>query len=225
MKKANILWILMDAIFLIIFNVIVFLLIQEHTTVFWISYGFIHFSYIMLIVSSAFTPKTRNGLVFGYPIAYISSVYFFVEFFVGILFFTIGKNNINAAVIVQLIIAGLYGITFISNLIANEKTVEDEQQRQEHIMYIKIAIGEMNNIMQQAQGAKVRKKVEKVYDAVKSSQVKTYPALAGIERNIIEDIRRLEIAVVQNIEEDVYMLADQILTLIDERNRKIRLFH
>ncbi len=225
MKKMNVLWIMLDTIFLIVFNIIVFLLIYEHTAVFWISYVFIHFSYIMLVISSGFIPKTRNALVFGYPIIYISSVYFFVEFFCGILFFTLGKDYTNTAIVVQLIIAGLYGIIFVSNLIANEQTIEDEQQREKDIIYIKMAIGEMNNVLQQAQDIKVRKNIEKVYDAVKSSQVKTYPALAEIERDIIKAINRLKIAVVQNAEEDINMLSEQILTLVKERNQKIKLLH
>ena len=51
MKKTNVLWIMLDLIFLIVFNVTVFLLIREYTVAFWVSYAFITFSYIMMIIS------------------------------------------------------------------------------------------------------------------------------------------------------------------------------
>lgn len=225
MKKTNILWIILDLIFLIVFNAVVFLLVNKYTATFWISCAFINFSYIMLIISALFIPKTKNAVVLGYPIAYISSMYFVLEIIVGIFFLTVGKSNIKFAIITQLIISGLYGITFIANLIANEKNVEDERRREEQIMYIKTAISEVHSIMKEIKDPKLRKKVEKVYDALKSSQVRTYPELANIEVNIVNNIEKLEIATKQNLEGDIDKIIHEILKMINERNQKIKLLY
>lgn len=222
MKKINILSIILDLIFLIVFNAVVFLLTNEYTPAFWISYVFINFSYIMMIMSPVFMPKTKNVAVFGYPVAYISFVYFLVEFFTGIFFLTIGKYNTKYAFIVQLIVTGFYGVTFISNLIANERTIEDEGKRQEEIMYIKMAILEVDSIMKQIKDSNLRKKVEKVYDALRSSQVRTYPELYDIENDIDKNITSLDRAVKQNLEDEINNIIYKILKLIDERNQKIK---
>lgn len=56
-----------DPGFLVIFNVVVFLTTSEFTVAFWVSYGFIHFAYLMLVISCSAMPKAKMRLYWDIP--------------------------------------------------------------------------------------------------------------------------------------------------------------
>ena len=90
MNKKNVLWILLDLVFLVVFNVVFFVASgTQHPASVWISYGFIHFAYIMLLVTPFLIRKSSSAAVFGFSLYSISSTYFFVAFIAGIVFILI----------------------------------------------------------------------------------------------------------------------------------------
>lgn len=98
MKKTNGLWIMLYLIFLIIFNAVFFIAGgSEHPASVWVSYGFIHFSYLMLVVTPFLVRKETSAAVFGFSLYTISSVYFFVELVTGIIFILISSESYKAA--------------------------------------------------------------------------------------------------------------------------------
>ena len=121
MNKKRTLWILLDLVFLIVFNVVFFVAGgTEHSASVWISYGFIHFAYIMLLITPFLIRKSTNTAVLGFPLYSISSAYFIVVFVVGLIFIFTHPDSYKAALIVQVIIAGIYAVMLISHMIANE---------------------------------------------------------------------------------------------------------
>ena len=68
MNKKQVLWILLDLVFFIIFNVVFFVAGgTEHKASVWISYAFIHVAYIMLVITPLLVRKTTNKAVLGFP--------------------------------------------------------------------------------------------------------------------------------------------------------------
>ena len=136
MKKINALWIILDLIFLVIFNAIFFIVGGvEHYLSVWLSYGFIHFAYFMLLLTPLFIRRGKSAVVFGFSLYSISSGYFLVEFITGIIFILISPEKYKVSLLVQLCIAGLYGIILIANMIANEHTANADEKRHYQIEY------------------------------------------------------------------------------------------
>ena len=114
---------LLDLVFLIVFNVVFFVAGgTDHPASVWISYGFIHLAYIMLLITPFLIRKSTNTAVLGFPLYSISSAYFIVAFIVGLIFIFTHPESYKAALIVQVIIAGIYAVMLISHMIANEST-------------------------------------------------------------------------------------------------------
>jgi len=87
MKKANSFLTILELIFLVIFNVLFFVLGGFiHNAIVWTSYVLIHFSYIMLLLIPRLIHKGKSSSVFGFSLYIISVIYFLVEFFIGITF-------------------------------------------------------------------------------------------------------------------------------------------
>ena len=227
MKKTNVLWAILDLIFLIIFNVLFFVLgegiVGQNASV-WISYGFIHFAYLMLLLTPKLIQTGKSAAVFGFSLYSISAAYFLLEFVTGIIFILISHENYKAALITQLCIAGLYGILLVSHMLANEYTAEAEEKRQPQILYIKNASAQLKGLLDSINDKETRKKVERVYDVLNSSPVKSHPSLAQKENEILQSIKEIEYAVTTGNKESIISTSNSLLFLINERNNLLKTF-
>jgi signal transduction histidine kinase len=222
-KKTNVLWIILDLIFLVIFNVFFFVLGGvEHNVSVWISYGFIHFSYFMLLLTPLLIRKGKSSAVFGFSLYSISSLYFIIEFITGIIFILVSPDNYTAALLVQIGIAGLYGIILISHIIANEHTADVKEKRQYQVAYVKDASAKLKGLLESISDKDLKKKVERVYDAIYSSPVKSHPNLAQMEYHILESIYELEDAVSNGNKDNIISLANSLLVAVNERNMQLK---
>jgi len=223
MKKKK-LWFILGLIFPLIFNIFFFVLGgREHNASVWISYSFIHFAYFMLIQTRIFIRKGKSATVFGFSLYSISSVYFLIVFVIGIFFILISPLSHTAALLIQLFIMGLYGIIFISNIIANEHTRKNEKKRSSEIVFVKEASAKLKNLLEKINDKESKKKVERVYDAVYSSPVKSHYNLTEIEDRMLHSIDALENEVSAENNENITTLANSLLNQINERNVRLKL--
>jgi signal transduction histidine kinase len=226
MKKTNLLWIILDLIFLVIFNAVFFVAGGvDHNVSVWVSYGFIHFAYLMLLLTPALVRRGKNASVFGFSLYSVSSAYFLLELVVGVVFILISPGSYKAALLVQLCVAGIYGIALISNMIANEHTADAEEKRQYQIEYVKNASAELKGLLETVSDKDAKKKVEKVYDALYSSPVKSHPNLAQMESQILISVNELRGVVSLGEKEKIITLADSLLIAVNERNRQLKMFN
>lgn len=223
MNKKTILWVLLDLVFLAIFNTVFFVVGgTEHTASVWISYGLIHFAYLMVVATPLLVRKGSSSAVFGFSIYTVSSTYFFIEFIIGLIFIFINDESYKASLIVQIIIAGIYLIFLLSNLIANESTADSIEQHEKEGAYIKQAASSVKLLLNKTDNKKVNKKLEKVYDELHSSPSKSDNSVRIIEQSILEKIDELESAVNNNNENSIIGKSNEIISLIKERNSKLR---
>ena len=162
MNKKNVLWLLLDLVFLVIFNVVFFVLGgTEHPASVWISYGFIHFSYIMLLITPKLIRKSSSSAVFGFSLYSISSAYFLIAFIVGVIFVFVRSESYKVSLVSQVIIAGLYLIMLISHMIANEHTADSIERHEMELQYVKESSAKIKGIMGSVEDRKLKKQIEK----------------------------------------------------------------
>lgn len=226
MKKTNTLWMILDLIFFIIFNAMFFILGgTNRTKSVWISYGFVHFAYCMLLVTPFLVRKGKSAAVFGFSLYSISSTYFFVELTTGVIFILVSPESYNAALLLQLCIAGIYAVLLISNMIANERTAGAEEKRQFEIDYVKNATAEMASLLSGISDRETMRKVEKVYDTINSSPVKSHSNVSSLESQILVAITELKKSISDTENKAVQNQADALLSMVNERNRQLKLVH
>lgn len=224
MNKKSILWILLDLIFLAVFNIVFFVSSgTDHTASVWISYGFIHFAYLMVLVTPFLIRKSSSAAVFGFSLYSISSTYFLLEFIVGLIFIFMKSESYKAALIVQVIVAGIYAVLLLSHLIANEHTADSVERHEEEVAYIKTASSRVKALVGKTNDKKANKEIEKAYDTLHSSPSKTVATVRSIESNVMNKVVELEEAVSDQDTATIITIAGEIVALMEERNRKIRL--
>jgi hypothetical protein len=223
MKKENILWIALDLIFLVFFNILFFVLGGvEHNISVWLSYGFIHSAYLALLLTPWLIRGGKSAAVFGFSLYSISAAYFLVEFVTGIIFILLSPENYRLAFLIQLCIAGLYVVILISSMIANEHTADAEEKRQYQIEYVKAASEKIKSMADRINDKGAKKKVERLYDTIHSSPVKSHPNLAQMESRILLSVNELDDAVSRENNESIILLADSLLAAINERNSRLK---
>ncbi len=224
MNKKSVLWILLDLIFLVVFNTVFFVAGgTDHTASVWISYGFIHFAYLMVLVTPFLIRKSSSAAVFGFSLYSISSTYFLLEFVVGLIFIFMKSESYKASLIVQVIVAGIYAVLLLSHLIANEHTADSVERHEEEVAYIKTASSRVKALIGKANDKKANKEIEKAYDTLHSSPSKTVATVRSIESNVMNKVAELEGAVSDQDTATIITTAGEIVALMEERNRKIRL--
>lgn len=223
MNKKRVLWMLLDSVFLIVFNVIFFVAGgTDHPASVWISYGFIHFAYIMLLITPFLIRKSTNTAVIGFPIYSISSAYFTLAFVVGLIFIFNHPKSYKAALIAQVVIAGIYAVMLISHMIANESTADSIERHEMELRYVKDASAKLKGIMGSISDKKFQKKVEKLYDLLHSSPAKSNNSVRDYELTVLELIDVLE----SNINKNDIPAAEATISKIEqtanERNRRVK---
>lgn len=222
-KKKVVLRILLDLVFLVVFNVCFFALGgTEHSAAGWMAYGFIHFAYIMVLLTPVLTRKSSSAYIFGLTIAGISTTYFIIEFIVGIVFIVLNHDSIKIDLVVQVIIAGLYLVTLLANMIANETTADDIARHEDEVAFIKDASSRVKVLMDKFDDKKANKVIEQVYDLIHSSPSKSCVAAQTYENDVVNKIGELESYVSANDKDKAVKVAGEIVELMEERNRKVR---
>jgi len=224
MKKKNILWIILNSIFLAVFNAVFFTLSDgsDHKASVWISYGFIHIAYLMLLLTPKLIRSSKSAAVFGFTLYSISATYFLIEFVTGLTFILISPESYKATFITQLCLAGLYGIMLVSHLLSNEYTADTEEKRQVQIAYVKNASVKLKSLLEIVGDKEAKKKVERVYDAISTSPVKSHPNLAQTENRILQSVNDLERAIVEGDKEGIVSVANSLLLSVNERNNLLK---
>lgn len=223
MKKMTALWTMLNLIFLVVFNVTFFMTGGSyHKTSAWISYGFIHFAYLILLLAPYLIRRGQSSRIFGFSIYLISTVYFLVEFITGVAFILLSPDGYTTALLVQLVLAGLYGIVLFAHMIANEHTAESEEKRQSQVSYIKKSSAELQGVLESIVDKEVKKKIERVYNELNSSPIKSHPNLELQESQILILISDLADSVSSGCKDKTISLADLLHTAINERNRHLK---
>ncbi|MCD7775713.1 MAG: hypothetical protein LUG85_02895 [Clostridiales bacterium] len=222
MNKKNILWIALDLVFIVAFNIIFFAVGgTHHTAAVWTSYGFIHFSYLMVVVTPFLTSKKKSSAILGFPLSTISAAYFLAELLIGLLFTFIEDVPNKAVVIVQVILTAIYLIFMLLNLIANEHTADSLATQKMEADYIKSSAVRVKLLIGETGDKEAERMIERVYDMLRSSPTKSSQEVQPIEFEIKEKIFELEDSVADNSKERILTVSKEILRLLRERNAKL----
>lgn len=220
--KRVILWFLLNSLFLIVFNVLFFMLITGKTESIWVSYGAIHFTYILLLLTPLFVKRGNASYIYSRPLYTVTVSYFLVELAVGAALILVVPDNFLLTIITQVILAGVFLAWLIMHLIANEYTADSTQRREIELHYVKESSSRINSILHQITDKLMAKKIERIYNLIHSSPVKSSASVYSIEEEISDNISLLESAIKQNDVERASIIADKIYLLAENRNIKLK---
>lgn len=214
------------AFFPLFFNVLFFMLGGvHHPTSVWLSYGWIHIAYFMMIVTPLFARRTQSIMLFQLATRGIAAVYFAVEFIIGLTFIFIGVDGIRTPFLIQLIPFSLFLLLLLWNMLHNEHTADNEERRIAEENFIKTASSRTKLLMNHTSNGALKNKIEKVYDLIHSSPVRSDPAAKDSEERILNLLENLNTVLKANDENEIDRVIEKIKLETEERNHIIMLLH
>lgn len=180
----------------------------------WLCYCFTMIAYFCVLFTSLFTKKGRSNYILGLSLYAISFYYFFLQMALCGFYFSHRELGYKFLLIVQIILLGLYAFVFLSNVIANNKTSEQIEKQEKEISFIKTNAAKIKALQEETDDKEISKSLERLYDLLHSSQSKSSSSVEEIERNIQQQIDRLDIGKKSELADHI----KSVERLVKERN-------
>lgn len=190
--KANILKVIIGLIFLIVFNVLFFLLGgTERSTTEWICYGFIHAAYLCLLATPLFCNAGKGETVLSASLYLRALFYFFTELVVGIGFLWYNAESPTWPAIVQSVLLMTFLILQLMSVLANDATKASLAKQREERIYIRSLAENLKETMRIVTDPVLRKQMASCYESLNSSSLESFPEAIDAELELENAVNTL----------------------------------
>lgn len=230
MKKGFKYYAIAWTVLLALFNVIAFVSVgwigyEKYTASFWIGYVFITISFLGQLGCAWFALKESNLQKVFYNISLITTSYIglILSFIFGGLCMLISPLPYWVGVLLcsALLAFNVIAVVKASAAVNLVSTVDEKIKVQ--TFFIKSLTVDAECLMAKAKNAEVKAACKKVYEAVRYSDPMSNDMLASLESQITIQFAKLSEAVENDNAEVVSVVAENLLILLTERNKKCRL--
>lgn len=230
MKKVFKFYSAVWAILLALFNVISFVPvgwagISKYTPSFWIGYVFITLSFVGQIVCAYFALKDDDIKKTFYNISLISASYsgLIFSFVFGGLCMIIAPLPYWVGIILCAIVLAFNIIAVVKASAVIDIVGEIDNKVETKTFFIKSLTVDAESLISRAKSENIKAECKKVYEAVRYSDPMSSAALAPVESDITIKFSKFTEAVISENSETVATLADEIIILLGDRNKKCKL--
>ena len=225
MKKNFKLYLVAWAIVLALFNVISFVVPAEKTTSFWIGYIFISLTFIGQLACSYTVFKDNNATKIFYNLSLVKIGYvgLIASFVVGGLCMLISPLPYWIGVVACAVVlaANILSILKATAAVAEVERIDSKIKVQ--TSFIKMLTIDADTLMAQAKSDAVKTECRKVYEAIRYSDPMSNDALSSVESQISAKFAELSDAVKADNFTNVAEIANEVVILIGDRNKKCKL--
>lgn len=219
------------AVLAAVFNIIVFITPNEMVGMnkfggaFWSGYVFIMLAFVGQLVCAYFAFKAENKQKFFYslPLITISYAATIASVIVGILCMVIPNLPNWVGIIICLVILAFSAVSIAKAKAAADVVSEIDKKIKVKTLFIKSLTVDAESLIARAKTDEINAELKKVYEAVRYSDPMSDEALSGIESQITLKFDLLSKAVAEGNAEAVKSAAEELIILINDRNKKCKL--
>lgn len=230
MKKRFNLYIIAWAVLLALFNVIAFVSVgwagqEKYTSSFWIGYVFITVMFIGQLICSYMAFKADSAKKLFYNISLIRTSYIglIVSFIVGGLCMLISPLPYWVGVIVCAIVLVVNVLSIVKATVAIDEIERIDTKVKTQTFFIKSLTVDADTLMASAKSEAVKAECRKAYEAIRYSDPMSHDALSSIESQITVKFEELSKAVKSDNANKATEMANEIIILVGDRNKKCKL--
>lgn len=220
-KNKSMYFIVIVCVLCALYNLNVFLLRENYTETFWISYGFTMVAFViqlLLIFLAERSKKQGQNVFYSLPMFIYSTIYLGVQLFVGVLCMLL-PFSIKVVLITQMLLFVVFVALIMLVTFGKVSIKEREDSTRVSTEYIRLLTIRMENLYQIERDEARKAELKKVYEAVKYSD----PVSST------EDIKEIEIKIdvlYEQIKKDLESTdfevlkstCNKMINLLSERN-------
>lgn len=224
------------AIILATFNVVVFVLSTEFTSVFWIGYIFTTISILIFGAAIFFISKNGEGynsIFLKLPILKVAYRYLWFQLIWGLILIflsseTIGEQTVSmipprVAFVISFVMLGVCLLFLISTKAGHDEIKRIDEKIKSKVFYIKSLQSEVELLEVKVENVDLKKALKALFESIKYSDSMSHESLSTIESNIEIGIKELKDLVEQCDIEKATEKCKQIGKYISERNSKCKI--
>lgn len=221
-NKNKLLYFVVIALLLGLFNLITFLIPFSRGGNFWVGYVSITLSALFSagILYFIFDKKDIKSRFYGVPLIYVLRSYIVLQFIIGIIQMAVPAFNYKYAIIVNAIII-VFSIIGLIGLTAGKEEIEriDKKVKQK-ILYIREIQVSLEGVIDNTKNIEVLKELNKLKNLVRYSDPMSNEKVESLEINILENINLLD----SLKDEEKLKEIKEIEKQIKERNRLVKIY-
>ncbi len=222
--KENSFKIIIALIFLIAFNALFFILGgTERTQTEWISYGFIHAAYLLLLMTPLFCNADRGQTVLSATLYLHALMYFFLELIVGIGFIWYNPPSITWPAIIQGGMLVIFLVIHLMSVLANDATKASLSKQRKERIYIRSLAEDLHEAMHKVTDPDLRSQIADCYETMNRSTLESFPEAEDAEMALEDAVTNLCTCIEQGDETRVKQSITSVQTAIKKRNRAIKM--
>lgn len=230
MKKSFKIYAVCWAILLAVFNIVCFATPSEDAGMskfggaFWAGYVFITLAFIGQLVCAliALKEENRQKLFYKLPLIRLSYTGLVLTIIFGGICMAVPNMPNWAGILICLIILAFTAIAVIKANVAGDVVARVDEKVKAQTSFIKNLIADTEGILARAKSEPVKAECKKVYEAVRYSDPMSNDALSVIEAKITVKVDELATAVGADDAEKAKEIADEIVILVGDRNKKCK---
>ncbi|MBS4178293.1 hypothetical protein [Lederbergia citrea] len=184
-------WWILNSIFVVVFDTVFFLLVNTVTDIQWVSLAFLHISYFIVVFFGTYLKNKMTNIVLGYPIIYLSILYFLLTFILSLAIVTFEFTSIKITFILHFIILGVYLFLLFSNLMMNKHTAQQTAVERKSIGFIKENIAGLEQLKAAPIAASKKNRIEEIIELLRYGQVVSHNDTFDLEYSIRQHINDL----------------------------------
>ena len=218
------------AALLVLFNVIAFVLpgwagVEKYTASFWIGYGFIMLTFLGQLICAYFGFRGNDLKKLFYSISLVTTSYtgLVLSFVIGGLCMLISPLMYWVSIVLCAIVLVINVLAVAKAAVAVAVVSEIDDKIKAQTFFIKSLTVDAESLMALAKTEELKMWCKKVYEAVRYSDPMSSPALASAESQITVKFADFSDAVKGEQAENVRTLSEELLVLIEDRNKKCKL--
>ena len=150
------------------------------------------------------------------PLIDILSGNVIIEFFANWIFDVLHSDPNKFGIISQTIIFGLFIIALVIVRAVDKDTEEQELRHEQELQYVKTAEAQLKFKLNELTDKNTTRKVEKLYDYIRTSPLKSHDSVKELEITILNNILSI---VSESDNEAIFTQAEETLRLAEQRNK------
>lgn len=227
MSKNKIREIVILGLLLIVFSLIAFTAPFKMNAVFWIAYAFgiIAIALQVYVFYVAFANgESAKSKFYGFPIARLGVVYLIIQLIVSIAEMAAAKYVPTwGAVIINIVILAVVLIGVIAAETMKEEIERQDDRLKKDVANMRLLQSKATSMVGLCQTEKMKATAQKLADDFKYSDPVSSDETMEIEGELIEQMKEIQKAIVEDDSEAVEQLSVRIRASLDERNRICKL--
>lgn len=173
------------------FNVLFFSWLDDYSISRWVCWGYIHLSYLLLLVAACFKGQGRGGHIFAYPKLTVAGWHAFVAFVVGCVLIVINFQSLTVPLFILAFCVSGALVTYIVLMLTEAHTAATVAQDRAHRQTIQDWTARAGQIRASLTDPRARKRVEAVLDACRAAPLASCPEVEPLEREVESLLERL----------------------------------